>query len=345
MSYMFTEIAHQPDAVASMVYNEKDRVQEIVEEIKKRDIRFACLAARGTSDHSAVYGKYLLEIQNAMPVGLANPSIATIYNATIDMRQCLVVGVSQSGGSVDVNEFLTQCKENGAMTLGITNEPNSPITQIADFTIFCSAGKEKSVAATKTYTTSLAAFYMLSSALAGYEDWSDKLLNCAEQMRTALVMDSTIEQRAERYKYAESTIAIARGLNYCTALEVALKLAETCYIKTRGFSAADLMHGPIAAVHAFDPCIVIAPPGKTESNMLEALTKLNDRGAETIVFASDDKLLSLATLPMKMPTEVEETLSPLLYVVPGQLLAFHLSICKGNDPDKPKGLSKVTITR
>ena len=345
MSYMFTEIAHQPDAVASMVLKEKDRAMEIANEIRKRDIKFICLAARGTSDHSAVYGKYLFEINNAMPVGLADPSVVTIYNSQMNFQQCLVIGVSQSGGSVDINEFLAHSKDNGAMTVGITNEPNSAITHVTDFTIFCEAGTEKSVAATKTYTTSLAAFYLLSQALAGNEAGPDNLLNCSEAMRKTLVMDSMIKDRAERYKYADSTIAISRGFNYCTAMEVALKLAETCYMRTRGYSAADLMHGPIAAVHEFDPCIVIAPPGKAEPRMLETVSRLNDRSAETIIFASDDEILSLASVPMKMPVKVDEELSPLVYVVPGQLLAFHLSINKGNDPDNPKGLSKVTITR
>ncbi len=345
MSYMFTEIAHQPDAVESMVLKEKDRVFEIAKEIRERNIQFIMLAARGTSDHSAVYGKYLFEINNKYPVGLADPSVVTIYDANMDMSNCLVIGVSQSGGSVDINEYLARAKSSGAMTIGITNEPDSAITHITDHAIFCDAGKEKSVAATKTYTTSLAAFYLLSQAIAENLAGPDNLLACAEAMRTTLDMDSMIKERAERYVYAESTIAISRGLNYCTAMEVALKLAETCYMKTRGYSAADLMHGPIAAVHEFDPCIIIAPPGKTEPGMHEAAAKLNDRNAETIIFASNDDMLSLATVPMKMKAKVDEELSPLVYILPGQLFAFHLSTAKGNDPDNPKGLCKVTITR
>ena len=345
MSYMFKEISHQPDAIISIVNKEKDRVYEIGKEIKDRKIRFILLAARGTSDHSAVYGKYLFEINNRYPVGLADPSVVTIYDAAMDLSNCLVIGVSQSGGSVDINEYLEHSKRCGAMTICITNEHSSEITHVTDHAIFCDAGKEKSVAATKTYTTSLAAFYLLSQALADNRSAPDSLLGCAEAMRTILDMDSQIKERAERYRYAESTIAISRGLNYCTALEVALKLAETCYMKTRGFSAADLMHGPIASVHEDDPCIIIAPPGKAEAGMREAALSLNDKNAETIIFSSDDVMLSTATVPFKMPIEVDEELSPLAYVLPGQLFAYHLSITKGNDPDNPHGLSKVTITR
>lgn len=345
MSYMFDEIAQQPEAIRKMVAKEGDRVHTIAEEIKKRNIRSIFLAARGTSDHSAVYGKYLFEIENGKPIGLADPSVMTMYHAKMDMTDTLVIGVSQSGGSVDINEYLASSKECGAMVIGITNEPDSQITQIADYAIFCDAGKEKSVAATKTYTTSMAAFYLLSRAMAGDKSAGDNLLACSEAMQKTMELNDYIKDRAERYRCAESAFTVSRGLNYCTALETALKLSETCYIRARGFSAADLMHGPIAAVHENDPCFLMAPPGKVFAGLKETAQKLDARSGETIIFSSEDDILSLATVPVKIPVTVAEDLSPLVYILPGQLFACHLSVAKGNNPDQPRGLSKVTITR
>jgi glucosamine--fructose-6-phosphate aminotransferase (isomerizing) len=345
MSYMLDEIRQQPDVISKLVECERDAVTELASEIRRRDICLVVMAARGTSDHAAIYGKYLLEISNGYPVALADPSIFTLYGAELRMERGLVIGISQSGQAADVAEYLEQSKRLGALTVGVTNVPGSTLTKTAHHTIHCHAGKEFGVAATKTYTSTLAALYMLSASLADTGSRVDDLLACAEAMRSALSIEPYVADRAERYRYMQDGYVISRGLNYCTAMETALKLAETSYVSLNAYSAADFLHGPIAAVHEEEPCFLIAPPGKAYANMLDIARRLDERSAETVILSSEHEILSLATTPLKLDVTLAEELSPLVYIIPGQLLAYYLAVARGHDPDRPRGLTKVTITR
>jgi glucosamine--fructose-6-phosphate aminotransferase (isomerizing) len=345
MSYMLEEIRQQPEVIAAVVENERSSAERLAAEIERRDIHFAMLAARGTSDHAAIYGKYLFEINNGIPVALADPSVFTLYESDMRLERALVIGISQSGQAADVAECLRRSKAAGALTVGITNEPGSTITQIADHVLLCHAGQEFGVAATKTYTSTLASLYLLSASLSHTPGRIDSLLLCADAMRKALEMQDFIADKAERFRYMQEGYVISRGFNYCTALEVALKLAETSYIGLIGYSAADFLHGPIAAVQENEACFLCAPPGRAYPTMLEMAGKLRERAAETVILSSESEILSLATTACKLDVEVDEELSPLVYVIPGQLLAYHLAVARGYDPDRPRGLSKVTITR
>ena len=345
MSYMLSEIREQPSVLRKLVDAEIQNARSIAAEVARRDIEFVEIAARGTSDHNAIYGKYLLEINNGLPVALADPSVITLYSGRVKLGKALVIGVSQSGEATDVAECLAEARKSGGLTVSITNNPGSTHARMADHTILCHAGEEKAVAATKSYVASLAVFYILSAVLAGDEGKIEALVACADVMDEVLKIEDEIAVRAERYRYMESGTVLARGLNYCTALETALKLAETSYLKMKGYSAADFVHGPIAAVHSGDPCFLIGAPGKTYGSMLDIARKLEERGAETVILSSEQEMLSLATVPVRLDAVVQEELSPLLYVVPGQLFAYHLSTIRGCDPDHPRGLTKVTLTR
>lgn len=346
MSFMLKEIHEQPDVIGRMVEAEQENVAKLAAEIEERDIDFVVMAARGTSDHAAIYGKYLLEIKNSLPVGLADPSIFTLYDAKLKMDRALVIGVSQSGQATDVAECLNRCRQSGALTAAITNVPGSTLTQFADYTILCHAGQEKGVAATKTYTSTLAALYLLSASLAhDVTHAKTQLLGCAEAMRSALKIEELCAEKAERYRFMQDGYVISRGLNYCTAQETALKLAETSYVGMLAYSAADFLHGPIAAVHESEACFLCAPPGKAFSTMVDMASRLNERNAEVAVISSEDEILSYATTPFKLDVSVDEDLSPLIYILPGQFLAYYLAVSRGFDPDRPRGLSKVTLTR
>ncbi len=345
MSYMLDEIHQQPEVIRKLVAAEHAGVCALAEEIKKREICLVIMAARGTSDHAAVYGKYLLEINNGYPVGLADPSIFTLYGAELRLDRALVIGISQSGQAADVAEYLDQSKKSGALTAAITNEPGSILTQVAHHTILCHAHKELGVAATKTYTSTLAALYLLSACLAGDETRVKNLTACADLMQSAFASEDYIADRAERYRYMEAGYVISRGFNYCTAMEMALKLAETSYVGLNSYSAADFLHGPIAAVHEEAPCFLIAPPGKAYPNLIDIAKRLRERGAEIVALSSEQQMLDLATTPFKLDVLVAEELSPLVYIIPGQLLAYYLAVARGHDPDRPRGLRKVTITR
>lgn len=346
MSFMLKEIHEQPEIIARMADAERDNVAKLVADIERRDIDFVIMAARGTSDHAAIYGKYLLEIKNSIPVGLADPSIFTLYGAKLKLDRALVIGVSQSGQATDVAEFLEQSKQYGALTVSITNVVGSKLAQIADHSIFCHAGQEKGVAATKTYTSTLAALYLLSATLAHDVSHAKKqLIGCAEAMKSTLGIEEYCATKAERYRFIQDGYVIARGLNYCTALEAALKLAETSYISMLAYSAADFMHGPIAAVHESEACFLCAPPGKALPTMIDMASRLSERKAEVAIISSEEEILSYATTPFRLDAIVEEELSPLIYILPEQLLAYYLAVSRGFDPDRPRGLSKVTLTR
>ena len=345
MSHMLDEIHQQPDVVAGLVESERKSAEQLAADMERRGIDLVIMAARGTSDHAAIYGKYLLEVNNALPVALADCSIFTLYSAKLALERALVIGISQSGEATDVGEYLKRSRELGALTAAITNEPGSTLTRNADHTILCRAGKELGVAATKTYTATLAAFYMLSAAVSHDEARLARLSDCADAMRSVLALKSLMADTAERYKTMGSGAVVGRGFNYCTALETALKLAETSYIGMRGYSAADFLHGPVATVDEGYPCILIAPPGKAYGTMFDMAGRLRDLRAETITVSSDEEILSLATTPVGLEVEVDEQLSPLVYIVPCQLFAYYLAVARGHDPDNPRGLSKVTLTR
>lgn len=341
---MLDEIHAQPDVVSKLAGEDREAAAALAAEIEARDIDLILMAARGTSDHAAIYGKYLLEINNGLPVALADCSVFTLYDSRLKLGKALVIGISQSGEATDVAEYLEKSKEMGALTVSVTNEPGSRLTQVADHTLLCHAGKELGVAATKTYTSTLAVLYLLSASLSGDKSRIERLTVCADAMRSTLAIEEQIKGRAERFRYMQDGYVISRGFNYCTALETSLKLAETCYVGMLGYSAADFLHGPIAAVHENEACFLCAPPGRAYGGVKEMAVKLHERGAETIIISSEDDILQLATTPVKMPVCVEEELSPLLYIMPGQLLAYYLALTKGYDPDRPRGLNKVTLT-
>lgn len=346
MSFMLKEIHEQPDVIRRMVESEEDTVGRLAAEIQARDIDFVVMAARGTSDHAAIYGKYILEIKNGLVVGLADPSVYTLYSANLKLDKALVIGISQSGQATDVAEYLKQSKAAGALTASITNVPGSTLTQIADHNILCHAGQEQGVAATKTYTSTLAALFLLSSSLADdVKHARNHLIECADVMQVGLKIEAFCQERAERYRFMQDGYVISRGLNYCTAQEAALKLAETSYVGMLAYSAADFLHGPIAAVHESEPCFLIAPPGKAFSALVEMAARLSDRKADVAIISSEDEILSYATTPFKLEVGIFEELSPLLYILPAQLLAYYLAVSRGYDPDRPRGLSKVTLTR
>lgn len=346
MSFMLDEIHEQPDVIGRLVDAEEESVVRLAADIERRDIDFVVMAARGTSDHAAIYGKYLLEIRNSIPVALADPSVFTLYDAKLKMDRALVIGISQSGQATDVAEYLDRCRQAGALTAAITNVPGSTLTQIAHHTILCHAGQEKGVAATKTYTSTLAALYLLSASLSHDVKHAQKqLLICADAMQSVLGMEDYIARRAERYRFIQDGYVISRGFNYCTALEIALKLAETSYVSVLAYSAADFLHGPIAAVLEGEACFLIAPPGRAYLTMADMVARLAERKAEIAVLSSEDELLSRAAIQFRIDVRIEEELSPLVYVIPGQLIAHFLALARGLDPDRPRGLSKITLTR
>lgn len=340
-----SEIFEQPTILAGLLENQRESVQAIALAIQGQEINYIFLAARGTSDNAGLYAKYLYGGFNQLPIALATPSLFSIYGTPPALKHALVMGISQSGQSPDIVSVLAEGKRQGALTLAIVNAPDSPMAETADFVIDIGAGPEKAVAATKTYTAQLMAIAMLSAALGKDDERLNALYQVPRLVEETLGLDGAIEQAAERYRYMERCVVLARGYNYATAFEWALKLKELTYVIAEPYSSADFLHGPIAIVNQGFPILAAAPSGAVFPDMLNLLTRLaGEYQAELLVVSNRDEALTLARTPLRLPAALPEWISPLVSIVPAQLFCYHLTCAKGYDTESPRGLSKVTLT-
>ena len=303
--------------------------------VRRRCPRFVLFAARGTSDHAALYAKYLTEIRLGLPAGLVSPSTLTAYAARPDLRDVLLVAVSQSGGSPDLLRCVEVAREQGALTVAVTNHAGSALAGAADAHVDVLAGPERAVAATKTYSAQLLALHLLISAVLGEDDaraaalpdLGEQVLGCTDQ----------IAGLAGRYRFAQRMITTGRGYSYPTAREAALKLMETAYVSAQAFSGADLLHGPLALVDPLVPVLAVVSAGAGGASMAPVLESLAARHADVLRIGGDGPGVALPAVPA-------EELSPLLEILPLQLLAREVAVARGSDPDAPRGLHKVTET-
>ena len=343
---LHSEILEQPACLDRLLSSQRKNVEQIAAAIQSRDIRYAFLAARGTSDNAGRYANYLWGAMNGLPLALATPSLFTYYQQPPTLKNALVVGVSQSGQSPDIVSVLKEGKRQGNLTLAITNAPNSPLAQAADFVLDVQAGPELSVAATKTYTNELMAIAMLSVGLAGEAARWDELAQVAGWVGEALKQDASIGSLAPRYRYMQQCVVLGRGYNYATAFEWALKLKELTYVEAEPYSSADFQHGPVAMVGRGFPVMAVVPAGKVFDSMMALLGHLKSNLlAELVVISNSPAALSLAESPIPIPAGVPEWLSPLVGIVPAQLFACHLTRAKGYDENQPRTITKVTETR
>src|SRR6476660_7322423 len=340
---MLSEIAEQPEALARTISEERKKIAKLGLTLKERPIKLIVLVARGSSDNAALFGRYLLEITTGIPVSLSAPSVHTIYNAKLKLDHALVVGVSQSGEGEDINLVLDSARRCGACTVGITNEPNSSMTSLVDETLLMHGGRERSVAATKTFTGQMLLFYLLAAALAETRPaWSYETI--PDFAARALEQQPAILELVQRYVFMENCVVVGRGLAYANAYELALKLMETCYVVAERFSSADFLHGPVAMVERHFPVILFAPPGVMLPGVKSLIERLRELHAETLAITSDLDAAGACTRSIVMPREIDEFVAPIPYIVPGQLFAALLAEAKGLNPDSPRSLSKVTRT-
>src|SRR6266852_8016915 len=373
-THMLDEIQEQPEALRRALSGAVDPARQVAQEAQQRDVDVVILAARGTSDHAALYAQYLFQYLNGIPVALATPSLYTLYGSSLRLGRALVIGISQSGESTDIVEVVGRAREMGALTVGITNQEGSQLAITAQHSLLCHAGIERSVAATKTYTTTCAVLAMLSASMPGGELLRDNIEQLPELAAAALKSEETVKRVAERYVHAHDCVVLGRVFQYSTAREMALKLEETCYVVSTPFSTADFKHGPAAIIERGLPVIIFAPPGRTSAEAHELLQWLHERGADCLVVTEDERLLELATVPvpLKLPaygrdssrpspgtgraeskndpakdahTNITELLAPIPYIIPGQLFAHYLALAKGLNPDQPRSLTKITRTR
>ena len=343
MSLMLQEIAEQPEALESTIQAERAKISRLGNFLRAREIDLIVLVARGSSDNAALFGRYLLEITAGIPVSLSAPSVHTLYRAKLNLRHALVVGVSQSGEGEDINQVLENARACGAYTVGITNEPSSSMVSFVDETLLMHGGRERSVAATKTFTGQMMLFYMLAAELAQATPvWSyESIPGFAAR---ALEQQPAILELVQRYVFMENCVVVGRGLAYANAYELALKLMETCYVVAERFSSADFLHGPLAMVERHFPVILFAPPGVMLPGAKSLIARLHELRADTLVITSDLEAAANCSRAIIMAKEIDEFVAPIPYIIPGQLFAALLADAKGLDADQPRSLSKVTRT-
>jgi glutamine---fructose-6-phosphate transaminase (isomerizing) len=340
------EILEQPEVATRFLGNAPEVVGPLAESIRAHDVDHVVIAARGTSDHAAIYGQYVLGVRHALSVGLGTPSVISLYGAQPRLDRSLVVGISQSGASPDVVAVIELGRRQGAPTLAITNDPTSPLATAAETSIDLGAGPELAVAATKTYTTELLALASLSAALSGDPADAEALAAVPDAMAEALALEPDVESMARDQAAADRLLVLARGYEYATAREWALKLKELARVFADPYSAADFEHGPLALLEAGVPVLATVRPGPTEAPLLALLERLRDDLDAHIAVVSDvPAALGLARWPFTMPGGTPEWLGPIVSIVVGQLHALHLTQARGLDPERPRNLNKVTRTR
>jgi glucosamine--fructose-6-phosphate aminotransferase (isomerizing) len=338
------EILQQPAVLSSLLIDHRQDLMEIARAVGRPDRIF--IAARGTSDNAARYAKYIWGAKNRIPVTLAAPSLFSVYATPPDLTGQLVIGISQSGESPDLRAVIKEANRQGCSTLAITNKPQSPLAQEADHVVDILAGPELSIAATKTYTAQLGTIATLSAIWEEDAKNLDQLARIPEFVSQTLEKEKEVKAFAPRYRYMDQCVVLGRGFNYATAFEWSLKLKELAYVVAQPYSSADFLHGPIALVSSGFPVFAVATRGKVFQELGNLITRLKVTNKAEIFLVSDDKeLIELADCPILIPEGIPEWLSPLVTIIPAQLLSYHLTVNKGFDPDAPRGLTKVTLTQ
>jgi glucosamine--fructose-6-phosphate aminotransferase (isomerizing) len=296
------------------------------------------VVARGSSDHAATCGRYLLEMATGRPVASASPSVHLTYAARVDFSGYVVIGVSQSGRTPEIASLLARAGHAGGRTIAVTNDAGSPLAEAADVVLALEAGEEAAVPATKTVTAEIAAFAMIAEAVGemgiGDRDWAA----LPAQVASVLADPAPVADLAGWISDSERLAVVARGLLYGAAGECALKVEETTGMLATAFSAADLRHGPIAMAATGIPVLALVHPGPAAADVLDLVEDLRSRGARVRVVGP------VAGATARWPEEAPEALVPILAVVRGQQLALELARRLGRDPDEPAGLTKVTRT-
>ncbi|GHV01413.1 glucosamine--fructose-6-phosphate aminotransferase [Clostridia bacterium] len=339
---MYKEIGEQPEALRNAARVNAGTLKKLAAAIGKFDPTGVYLAARGTSDHAGVYFKYLAETVWGIPVAFAAPSVVSLYGGKLDLKYQLVIGVSQSGKAADVLEIIKRGKQNGALTVSVTNDEGSPLAKAADYHLFCAAGEEKSVAATKTFTTEALLLALLVAAVTGDKTLEKELKAAPDLAAEALKAEPDVERAALRFVNDKDCYVLGRGIVYGAVLEASLKLQETCYLRAKSYASSDFVHGPFAVMDKGTKAILLAPSDESLAGSLEMSEKLKSVEADITAITDSQKITGDCTL--RLPDSGRYAFlfaaAPVL-----QLSACVLSCAKGIGPDAPRGLKKVTITK
>lgn len=341
------ELREQPEVLARVLKTNNDVLLAVAEKIKSRDdITNVVFAARGTSDHACIYAQYLFQRYLGIPCGLATSSVNTKYGAIINYKNTLVIGVSQSGMAKDVLAIIEMAKESGATTITVTNNTESPLAKAGDFHLFIDAGHEKSIAATKTYTSEMYLLAKLCQLWSGDENLGKELDMVPNAVAELLsYMPEKVLSTVERFRFMREGVVVGRGMTYPVALEGALKIMETNNLKMSGYAISDFQHGPLAQLNKNGLCIVLAAEGPCLDDAKIVLDKLVATECEVLIITDSDEFDDKYNLIFKLPKLPSDDVSPYLFGVTVQLIAMELTKVRGVDPDVSQVLNKITVTK
>lgn len=364
MKNLEKEIRSQPQVLRGLKTLNSAAFDAILDRVTQNPPAFVYFAARGTSDHACIYAQYLMGIYLGIPCALATPSVVSRYGAELDLSKALVIGVSQSGRAEDVISVVERARACGAVTAALTNDKDSPLSAAAEYKLDCGAGPERSIAATKTFTSQM---YVLATLCALWAERLGKVppastgLQSPAELITALekipdaieelldTVPAQLDSFIARYRFLDDAFVLARGITYPIALEGALKILETNRIKVKGYSISDFYHGPLAQIGDGTLAVVLAARGKLfgdAEDMISRIESLESAGADIVAVTDDVELAAKSKFAVKLPTVAGgDSVSPFLFAVALQLFALKLTDVKGIDPDESRALKKVTITK
>lgn len=342
MTLMWREIFEQPDALRHCREQNQTTLQALVDAVNRFRPHTVVFTGRGSSDHAGQYGKYLIEIYKGLPVSLASPSVITDYAGSVDYGGCLVIGISQSGQTRDVLSVLLAAKAQGALTVAITNDAGSPVVGAADYHLFCAVGEEKSLEATKTFAAQCYLLFLLVAQWSGHAALVEKAASVPDVVFMALTLGEAVSALAPRYRFAQEMFILARGTELPLAMEACLKINESSYVRARPFSISDFLHGPVAMVEKDTPVILIDVETAVRGSTTGILPKLHACGADLLAVTSDPVLAKESDASILIPKGYDGPEAAFTVMAIMQMFACKLSLLKGNNPDQPRGLQKVT---
>ncbi len=355
---MYKEINEQSEVLLEIVEKGTKNIEKIANKIASQNISTVAFIARGTSDNAALYGSYMAQVYLGLPIVFLNPSVFTFYKSEVNLKNVLLLAISQSGEGPDIIEVVKRAKHLGALSVAVTNNTDSTLARVADEVLPCFAGEEKSVAATKTYTSSLFNILLLFAYIKKDSDLIEKASRYPVHLSSLIPrLEASLKPIVVRYHFAEFLTVLGRGLNLATVHETALKLKETCYLQVASYSTADFLHGPIASIDKGDPVIVMAQSSPVKKQIMEVARILKEeKEADVLLFSGESFTEStgddekseknkFATLHVNVDEGgYPEVFAPISYAVAGQLFACYLSVERGLNPDHPRGLKKITRT-
>ena len=344
---LLKEIYQQPDVLNGVYEKNREELEKIAAEVRSRGIKSVYFAARGTSDHACIFAQYLFGICAGIPCALGTPSVISQYGAKIDLGGFLTVGVSQSGAAKAVIAVINDANASGGITVAVTNDDTSPLWNAAKYKLFCAAGVEKSIAATKTFTSQMLLLAYLAAEISGDSGLSGLLAEVPGAVKEALdILPEQIKEMLSKVRIGDGTVLLGRGLAYPIALEGTLKITETNAMKLRGYAASDFVHGPLAQMREGDTAILLAPTSPNCGDMVNMQKRLHDIGVKTVgISDADFDCDFLLRLPKPKKTYGDlDVIAAFTTAVAVQLTAALYTEKRGIDPDASKVLKKVTVT-